>query len=462
MKLLMENWRKFVAETERTKNYGDLYLFENDSIQKVSFYDRFSTLNESDDDFKLFLEQWEKSIDYQLGLLSEGIRDDRGRTWTSKDEAGPGEAFRWGPNAEWEGRKLTPEDMGLTQQEADYVEDFRKKYLAARGTPAHPLKDPVAQELLKRSNRHMAMNSFIPFFAQGYMLLQRGGAAVGKVMNFAKKLKDKGTLGKVGDVALLGLVAAAGAVTINSLVASGADPAEFQQAVSQVADAAIAIDPSVGQALEQVVQNPEAALEVMPQLDQAIEQSAQQLSQVDNEAVQQMAQEADKVSQQMPDNDEFARMFDEVLRQDKEAADQAREAAQQASETGIEQDAAWDYYDYSTEEFQQKGWQKKINDIGNKLFGPDSKYGQKWRKAMDIVYDAPEIRGDRGTDMMNRQEFKEFTKALKDQGVDPKAIRLVKRIWKSEKFDDLLNAVGEDLATWPTSKMTAPPPPDFG
>jgi len=381
MKLLMENWRKFVAETERTKNYGDLYLFENDSIQKVSFYDRFSTLNESDDDFKLFLEQWEKSIDYIFNNLSE-------------------------------------------QEESN-------------------------DAILRAST-------------QAYMLLQRGGAAVGKVMNFAKKLKDKGTLGKVGDVVLLGLVAAAGAVTINSLVAAGADPAEFQQAVSQVADATSAIDPSVGQALEQVVQNPEAALEVMPQLDQAIEQSAQQLSQVDNEAVQQMAQEADKVSQQMPDNDEFARMFDEVLRQDKEAADQAREAAQQASETGIEQDAAWDYYDYSTEEFQQKGWQKKINDIGNKLFGPDSKYGQKWRKAMDIVYDAPEIRGDRGTDMMNRQEFKEFTKALKDQGVDPKAIRLVKRIWKSEKFDDLLNAVGEDLATWPTSKMTAPPPPDFG
>jgi len=384
MKLLMENWRKFVAETERTKNYGDLYLFENDSIQKVSFYDRFSTLNESDDDFKLFLEQWEKSVDYIFNNLSE-------------------------------------------QEESN-------------------------DAILRAST-------------QAYMLLQRGGAAVGKVMNFAKKLKDKGTLGKVGDVVLLGLVAAAGAVTINSLVASGADPAEFQQAVSQVADATSAIDPSVGQALEQVVQNPEAALEVMPQLDQAIEQSAQQLSQVDNEAVQQMAQEADKVSQQMPDNDEFARMFDEVLRQDKEAADQAREAAQQASETGIEQDAAWDYYDYSTEEFQQKGWQKKINDIGNKLFGPDSKYGQKWRKAMDIVYDTPEIRGDRGTDMMNRQEFKEFTKALKDQGVDPKAIRSVKRIWQAGRFGDFVEAYDETVraqADWPSSKMTAPPPPDFG
>ena len=111
MKLLMENWRKFVAETERTKNYGDLYLFENDSIQKVSFYDRFSTLNESDDDFKLFLEQWEKSIDYIFNNLSE-------------------------------------------QEESN-------------------------DAILRAST-------------QAYMLLQRGGEEVGKVMNFAKKLKDKG------------------------------------------------------------------------------------------------------------------------------------------------------------------------------------------------------------------------------------------------------------------------------
>jgi hypothetical protein len=222
----MENWRKFVAETERTKNYGDLYLFENDSVQKVSFYDRFSTLNENDDDFELFLEQWEKSVDYMLNNLSE--------------------------------------------QEENYTATLQA------GT-------------------------------QAFMLLQRGGAAVGKVMNFAKKLKDKGNLGKVGGVMLLALAAGAAAVAINSLIVAGADPAEFQQAMAQVADAVGAIDPSVGQAVEQVAQNPEAALEVMPQLDQAVEQSAQQLSQVDNEAVQQMAQEVEKVSQQIDPEGEGAR-----------------------------------------------------------------------------------------------------------------------------------------------------------
>ena len=335
MKLLMENWRKFVAETEPTKNCGDLYLFENDSIQKASFYDRFSTLNESDDDFELFLEQWEKSVDYQLGLLSEGIRDDRGRTWTSKDEAEPGEAFRWGSNAEWKGRKLTPEDMGLTQQEADYLEDFREKFLAARGTPQHPYKDPVADELLKKSNQHMAMSSLIPFFTQGYMLLQRGGQAVGKVLSVANKLKQnmekKGLLGKVGAVALTGLVASATLIGIKAIMDSGGDAGEVAQKASELADAAAVVEPDVGQALEQATQNPESAAEVLGKLEQAAEQTTQQLSQVDNEAVKQVAQEAEKSSQQYSGIDDFSQMFEDSLRQDRTGSD--AEIAQQAADS---------------------------------------------------------------------------------------------------------------------------------
>ena len=327
MKLLFENWRKFVAEAERTKNYGDLYLFENDSVQRVSFYDRFSSLNESDDDFEIFLEQWERSVDYIFN--------------------------------------------NLTEQEED------------------------SDAILKAST-------------QAYMLLQRGGAAVGKVMNFAKKLKDKGNLGKVGGVILLGLAAGAAAVAINSLVVAGTDPAEFQQAMAQVADAASAIDPSVGQAVEQVAQNPEAALEVMPQLDQAVEQSTQQLSQVDNEVVQQMAQEADKVSQKIPEMDEFASMFEDALLQDLEASESGTEAAQQAGEAGVEQGAEGDYYF----DADQKGWEKKVEDIANKLFGPGSKYEQKWSKAMEIIDADPAVIGREGESVMNREELKEFTKAL--------------------------------------------------
>ena len=356
MKLLFENWRKFVAEAERTKNYGDLYLFENDSVQRVSFYDRFSSLNESDDDFEIFLEQWERSVDYIFN--------------------------------------------NLTEQEED------------------------SDAILKAST-------------QAYMLLQRGGAAVGKVMNFAKKLKDKGNLGKVGGVILLGLAAGAAAVAINSLVVAGTDPAEFQQAMAQVADAASAIDPSVGQAVEQVAQNPEAALEVMPQLDQAVEQSTQQLSQVDNEVVQQMAQEADKVSQKIPEMDEFASMFEDALLQDLEASESGTEAALQAGEAGVEQGAEGDYYF----DADQKGWEKKVEDIANKLFGPGSKYEQKWSKAMEIIDADPAVIGREGESVMNREEFKEFTKALEDQGVDRKTIRLVRRAWRVGKFEELADAV---------------------
>jgi len=69
--LIMENWRKFVTEAEQTKNYGDLYLFEDDTVQKVSFYDRLMSLNESEHDFDVFFEQWEKSAHYELDRLNE-------------------------------------------------------------------------------------------------------------------------------------------------------------------------------------------------------------------------------------------------------------------------------------------------------------------------------------------------------------------------------------------------------
>ena len=71
MQLIMENWRKFVTEVEQAKNYGDLYLFEGDNVQKVSFYDRLMSLNESENDFDVFFEQWERSANYELDRLDE-------------------------------------------------------------------------------------------------------------------------------------------------------------------------------------------------------------------------------------------------------------------------------------------------------------------------------------------------------------------------------------------------------
>ena len=71
MKLLMENWRGYIKETEEAAIYGDLYLFEGDDVSKTSFYDAISTLSESDEDVTKFLENWERSVDYMFENLQE-------------------------------------------------------------------------------------------------------------------------------------------------------------------------------------------------------------------------------------------------------------------------------------------------------------------------------------------------------------------------------------------------------
>ncbi len=76
MKLIMENWRGYLAENQQTSYHDNLYLFENDTIKKTSFNDALDVLTESDDDIEAFLENWEKSIDYELQQLNEGIVGD--------------------------------------------------------------------------------------------------------------------------------------------------------------------------------------------------------------------------------------------------------------------------------------------------------------------------------------------------------------------------------------------------
>ena len=71
MKLLLENWRKYLVESEQESYCGDLYLFEGDTVTKTSFYDALNILSESDNDVDTFLENWERSVDYQLENLNE-------------------------------------------------------------------------------------------------------------------------------------------------------------------------------------------------------------------------------------------------------------------------------------------------------------------------------------------------------------------------------------------------------
>ena len=71
MKLLLENWRQYLNESENSSHYGDLYLFENDTVTKTSFYDALNTLSESDNDVDAFLENWEHSVSYMFESLDE-------------------------------------------------------------------------------------------------------------------------------------------------------------------------------------------------------------------------------------------------------------------------------------------------------------------------------------------------------------------------------------------------------
>ena len=73
MKLIIENWRQYLNESEKSSNYGDLYLFENDAVTKTSFYDALNTLSESDGDVDTFLENWENSIDHMFKSLNEAV-----------------------------------------------------------------------------------------------------------------------------------------------------------------------------------------------------------------------------------------------------------------------------------------------------------------------------------------------------------------------------------------------------
>lgn len=75
MKLLFENWRKYL--NEETMDYGPLYIFEGDNVQQTSFYDALHMLNENEEDsIETFLENWERSVDYHVEQLDENALAD--------------------------------------------------------------------------------------------------------------------------------------------------------------------------------------------------------------------------------------------------------------------------------------------------------------------------------------------------------------------------------------------------
>jgi len=94
MKLILENWRNYVAEIKNENSRDYLYLFEEDSVNKVSFTERLNSLNESEGDFELFLEEWGRSVDYQLDMLTEADATDaiNNITWQSMELLKKGKA----------------------------------------------------------------------------------------------------------------------------------------------------------------------------------------------------------------------------------------------------------------------------------------------------------------------------------------------------------------------------------
>ena len=76
MKLLMENWRQYLDESEKTQDCGYLYLFEGDTVRQTSFYDALHLLSENENAIETFLENWERSVDYHIEQLDEGAMAD--------------------------------------------------------------------------------------------------------------------------------------------------------------------------------------------------------------------------------------------------------------------------------------------------------------------------------------------------------------------------------------------------
>ena len=76
MKLILENWRTFIQQSE--SDCGVLYLKENKTITEKSFTKQLSLVSESNDEqVNEFLATWSESVDYALSqdILEEGLID---------------------------------------------------------------------------------------------------------------------------------------------------------------------------------------------------------------------------------------------------------------------------------------------------------------------------------------------------------------------------------------------------
>ncbi len=75
MKLIMENWKRFENELDA----GSICLFENRKVRRVSFIDVLNSTENTQEEIDLFLEKWEKSLNYEFKKLNEGWEEEARR-----------------------------------------------------------------------------------------------------------------------------------------------------------------------------------------------------------------------------------------------------------------------------------------------------------------------------------------------------------------------------------------------
>jgi len=175
MAVIMENFKHYVNESVQAQDLGPLYIFENDNIREISFYDRLNILTESEDDIAIFVEQWEKSANYQLQQLNEAEGDDY---------------FR---------------ELGLSDEDIAIYQDMRQN------PPATANMTPEQRRVIGLVGKAQKISSPILYLsAQAFMMIDKfkdkiikyAGTIVGiinKIQTMAEKFKEKQpTLYKVG------------------------------------------------------------------------------------------------------------------------------------------------------------------------------------------------------------------------------------------------------------------------
>ena len=70
-KLIMENWRRFRKQPQKSSDCGFMFLLEGPEVRRVSFEKRVKMLNEGKNR-DVFIEEWAKSANYMMDLMESG------------------------------------------------------------------------------------------------------------------------------------------------------------------------------------------------------------------------------------------------------------------------------------------------------------------------------------------------------------------------------------------------------